>query len=70
MNMKLAELMREISRLSASEQKQLAAYLLHLRLEQDAEWRSEMTRRIDDRTPANWLELGDWKAELDRQARD
>lgn len=62
--MNMAELMREVSNLPAEQQKELAGYLLHLRLQHDTAWRSEMTRRIDDRTPANWVDLQDWKKEV------
>ena len=61
--MTMAELMREVASLPAERQNELAAYLLHLRLQHDAVWRSEMTRRIDDHTPSNWVKLEDWKKE-------
>jgi len=62
--MNMAELMREVAGLPNERQHELAAYLLHLRLQRDPVWRSEMTRRIDDRTPGNWVALDDWKKEL------
>jgi hypothetical protein len=46
---------------------ELAAFLLHLRLRNDPAWRSEMTKRIDDTNPANWIALEDWKKELAAQ---
>ncbi|MBI5774950.1 MAG: hypothetical protein HZA89_14570 [Verrucomicrobia bacterium] len=61
--MNMAELMREVASLPTERQNELAAYLLHLRLQQDSTWRSEMTRRIDDRTPGKWVALADWKKE-------
>jgi len=45
--MSLAELMRVVASLPAEQQKELAAFVLHLRLRQDPEWRAEMARRID-----------------------
>ncbi len=62
----MAELMREVANLPSDQQNKLAAYLLHLRLQNDAAWRSEMTRRIDDRTPSSWVDLQDWKKELEQ----
>ena len=62
--MSMIELKQEVSSLPAEQQKELAGYLLHLRLEHDAAWRSEMTRRIDDRTPSQWTDLQDWKKEV------
>lgn len=64
--MSMAELMREVSNLPAEQQQELAAYLLHLRLQHDAAWRSEMTHRIDDHTPGNWVDLQDWKKEVEK----
>ena len=64
--MNMAELMREVSGLPTEQQKELAAYLLHLRLQGDAAWRSEMTRRIDDKTSSNWVDLLDWKKEVEK----
>lgn len=62
--MSMVELKREMAALPDAAQNELAAYLLHLRLERDPVWRTEMTRRIDDRTPAQWVPLADWKQEL------
>jgi hypothetical protein len=62
--MSMAELMRAVASLPAAQQNELAAFLLHLRLQQDPAWRAEMTRRIDDTDPAHWTPLEDWKKEL------
>jgi hypothetical protein len=62
--MSMAELMRVVVELPAQQQNELAAFLLHLRLQQDAVWRTEMTRRIDDQNSSRWASLENWKAEL------
>jgi hypothetical protein len=62
--MSMAELMRVVVGLPAQQQNELAAFLLHLRLQHDAAWRTEMTRRIDDKDSAHWVSLENWKAEL------
>ncbi|HEV2391312.1 MAG TPA: hypothetical protein VG146_03010 [Verrucomicrobiae bacterium] len=54
LDMSMAELMRVVAGLPAEQQNELAAFLLHLRLRQDPEWRAEMARRIDDKDPAHW----------------
>jgi hypothetical protein len=59
--MKMAELLREIAGLPKAQQAELAAFLLHLRLQQDSAWRTEMTRRIDDSHPDHWISLKDCK---------
>jgi hypothetical protein len=60
----MAELMRVVVELPAQQQNELAAFLLHLRLQHDAAWRTEMTRRIDDKDTTHWVSLENWKAEL------
>ena len=62
--MSMAELMRVVVGLPAQQQNELAAFLLHLRLQHDAAWRTEMTRRIDDKDSARWVSLENWKAAL------
>jgi hypothetical protein len=63
--MSMAELMREVANLPVQQQNELAAYLLHLRLQLEPGWRSEMTRRLDARDPSSWVSLDDWKKEVD-----
>jgi hypothetical protein len=62
--MSMADLMREAASLPPERQDELAAYLLDLRLNRDPAWRAELTRRIDDKNPENWVSLDDWKKEL------
>lgn len=62
--MSMAELKREMAALPDDCQNELAAYLLHLRLERDPVWRTEMAHRIDAPTPGQWVALADWKQEL------
>ena len=67
--MSMAELMREVAALPQKRQNELAAFLLHLRLQQDPAWRTEMTRRIDDRNPKNWVRLEDLEKSLGKRKR-
>lgn len=67
--MSMAEVMREVADWPRSRQNKLAAYLLHLRLQGDSDWRTEMTRRIDDRNPKNWIPLADLNPSLKRRVR-
>lgn len=62
--MSMAELMRAVEALPKKQQKELAAFLLHLRLQDDPAWRTEMARRIDDRNPRNWVKLEDLEKSL------
>lgn len=67
--MSMAELMRELAGLPQKRQNELAAYLLHLRLQHDEKWRKEMGRRIDDKNPANWVSLEDLEKSLGKGKR-
>lgn len=67
--MSMADLMREVAALPQKRQNELAAFLLHLRLQQDPAWRTEMTRRIDDRNPKNWVRLEDLEKSLGKRKR-
>ena len=60
----MAEIMREVAELPVNRQNELAAYLLHLRLQQDAAWRTEMTRRIDDKDTSRWVSLENLESQL------
>ncbi|MBI3881836.1 MAG: hypothetical protein HY301_17450 [Verrucomicrobia bacterium] len=61
--------MREVAAWPRRQQNELAAYLLHLRLQHDDAWRKEMAGRIDDRNPANWVSLEQVKKSLGRKRR-
>jgi len=67
--MSMAEVMREVADWPRMRQNKLAAYLLHLRLRADPGWRAEMTRRIDDRNPKNWVRLEDLSKSFKRRTR-
>ncbi len=60
----MAEIMREVAALPPERQNELAAFLLHLRLQHDTAWKAEMARRIDDKDSSHWMTLEDWKREL------
>ena len=60
----MAEIMREVAELPVNRQNELAAYLLHLRLQQDAAWRTEMTRRIDDKDTSRWVSFENLESQL------
>ena len=67
--MSMAELMREVAALPQKRQNEMAAFLLHLRLQQDPAWRTEMARRIDDKNPKNWVRLEDLEKSLGNRKR-
>ena len=55
--MSIQEIRTEIEALPVEERKRLAAFLVSLRHKEIAEYRTRMTRRIDDKSPENWATL-------------
>jgi hypothetical protein len=53
--MSLAEIKTELAELPHEQQDHLAAYLVHLRHQRDAKTRREITARIDDKNPQQWI---------------
>ena len=47
----------QAAQLPASERRRLVAYLVSLEDAQDATYREKLSRKIDDRTEANWLTI-------------
>jgi hypothetical protein len=62
----LGEIKTALAELPQDKQDHLAAYLVHLRHRRDDAYRKEITERIDDKNPENWLTLNElkdkWKA--------
>jgi hypothetical protein len=59
----IQEIKAEIEALPVDERKRLAAYLVALRHKDLADYRAQMTRKIDDHNPQNWATL----SELDQR---
>ena len=59
--MSLEDIKSEIAGMTREEQDQLAAYLVHLRHEQDTKVRADITAKIDDKDPAHWVSLDELK---------
>jgi hypothetical protein len=53
---------KEVATWSPENQDRLAAYLTILRLERSSDHAKELTRRLADRDPANWVGLDKVKA--------
>ena len=65
--MSLDQLKERVLELTAQERRQLMAFMVALETEQDAQFRSELARKIDDRNPANWVELDELEKRLSAQ---
>ncbi len=57
--MSLAQLKQEAVELSPAEQSELIAFLASIQVAEDDKFRTELTRKIDETTPANWVSLDD-----------
>ena len=65
--MSLNQLKERVVELTAQERRQLMAFMVALETEQDEQFRSELARKIDDRNPANWVELDELEKRLSAQ---
>ncbi len=65
--MSLDQLKERVVELTAQERRQLMAFMVALETEQDQQFRSELARKIDDRNPANWVELDELEKRLSAQ---
>jgi hypothetical protein len=55
---------KEIEQWDSEQQDSLAAYLSILRLRRDPRHAKELARRLDDKSPRNWLTIEDLKRKL------
>ena len=55
--MSLDQLKESVVELTAQKRRQVMAFMVALETEQDQQFRAELARKIDDRNPANWVEL-------------
>jgi len=61
--MSIETIKQELARLDVERRNEIVAYLLSIDDQSNAEYRSSLTRKIDDKNPAHWLTL----EELDRR---
>jgi hypothetical protein len=64
--MSIEQLKREVTTLSDREQAELIRYTLQLRHEHDAEYRREVTERLNDREKSHWLTPEEFEHRLDQ----
>jgi hypothetical protein len=57
--MSLAQLKDQAAHLPFKEQRELIAFLISSRAEQDESFKTTLAAKIDDKNPANWVELDD-----------
>ena len=64
--MNLTTVQKEIEQWDSEQQDRLAACLSVLRLKRDPQHAKNLTRRLNDKTPGNWLTLDELKRSLAR----
>jgi len=57
--MSLTQLKDQAANLPFKEQRELIAFLISLRTGQDENFQNTLASKIDDKNPANWVELDD-----------
>ena len=62
--MDLTEIQEAVTKLTDVQQRKLASFLTKLRLEQNPSIVDELSQRLDDKDPANWISLADAKHSL------
>jgi len=60
------QLKHEVARLNSEEQARLISYTLQLRHENDAEYRQEVTDRLNDQDKSHWLTPDEFERRLDQ----
>jgi len=55
--MSLTQLKDRAAHLSLKEQRELIAFLVSIQTDKDEDFRKSLASKIDDRNPANWVEL-------------
>ena len=62
--MNFEALKQELAKLSEKDRGKIMAFLVALDERDDAEYRAEITRRIDDKDPAHWMTLEELERRL------
>ena len=68
--MKFAEIEGEVSQLNSDSRRKLMALLVSLEIRDEQAVRSELTRRLDDKSKKDWIPLGQVKEQLSRSSSD
>lgn len=68
--MSIEAIKQELAALDAGGRSQMVAYLVALNDQEDSQLRASLTRKIDDRDPANWLTLDQFDARLAEKVND
>jgi hypothetical protein len=65
--MSVEEIKSGIAALTADEQREVSAFLFHLRRSADTEYQARVEARLQDRDPAHWLTPEEFERRLDQQ---
>ena len=62
--MSVQEIKAELAALSEKERAEVSAFLFHLRHASDADYQTDVQRRLDDKDPAHWVPLDELEPRL------
>jgi hypothetical protein len=61
------EIKEKLASLPRKDQDEVIAFLFHLRHADDADYQSELARRLQDKDPSHWLSPDAFERRLDKQ---
>ena len=67
--MSVQELKSKLAALPRKDQDEVVAFLFHLRQADDADYQSDITRRLLDKDPSHWLSPDEFERELEKKER-
>ncbi|GDY21441.1 hypothetical protein LBMAG56_27880 [Verrucomicrobiota bacterium] len=65
--MSVEEIKHSITALSPTEQKEVSAFLFHLRHAADAAYQERINSKLSDRDPTHWLTPEEFERQLDQR---
>ena len=66
--MEVTTIIQEIDKLEPVDKKRVMSHMVLRRLQENAAFREEMTRRIDDKNPDNWVSLEELKKRWEQES--
>ena len=65
--MSVEQIKKSLASLSPTEQREVSAYLFHLRHAADPEYQERVEARLSDTNPSHWLTPENFERQLDQQ---
>ena len=65
--MSITEIISEVDKLEPIDRKRLMSHLVLRRLQENEEYRNELSRRLDDKDPDHWVSLDKLKKQIAKE---